>query len=242
MPFTHPLKPLLAVCALLLTAAMAPAQNLTGYRYWFNDNAATMTVVDLTATPVVDTELILNSSSLPNGHHLVTIQFRDANGHWGAPWTTMFAQRGATMNALEYWFNDDPGATIANCVFTRASAPFWQSNGATLTNNLLVSNTLVSNMTGETASGNILGIPVGSIFMSEGDDDYQFSDDLRLQAGCSGVGAGTDGTDIGIFGTSSPYKIGAMPHVPHYIRVAVAPGTDANGDLRVQVKVAAQAN
>lgn len=109
---THPFKPLLALSVLLLTAVLAQAQNLTGYRYWFNDDLATMTVVDLAAAPVVDTELTLNSASLPNGHHLVTIQFRDANGHWSAPWTSMFAQRGTTVNELEYWFNDDPGTTV----------------------------------------------------------------------------------------------------------------------------------
>lgn len=134
------------------------------------------------------------------------------------------------------------GAVISNSIFTSTSAPFWQSSGSTLTNNLLVSTGLVSNMSGYTASGNILGVPVGSIFQSEGDDNYQFYDNLRLQASCPGVGAGLDGTDVGIYGTDSPYKDGAVPHVPHYERVGVAPGTDANGNLRVQVRVAAQAN
>jgi len=134
------------------------------------------------------------------------------------------------------------GSTITNCVFTRTSAPFWQSGGSTYTNNLLVSASLVSNMSGFTQSGNILGVPVGSIFVSEGDTDYQFSDDLHLQATCPGVGAGTDGTDMGIYGTSSPYKDGAMPHTPYLQRVAIAAGTNASGNLPVQVRVAAQAN
>jgi len=122
MRSTLPLKPLLVVCALLLMAAGVQAQNLTGYRYWFNDDLTTMTVVDIVPTPVLDTELTLNSASLPTGHHLVTIQFRDADGHWSAPWTTTFAQRGTAVSALEYWFNDDPASTVTTNL-TPGTAP-----------------------------------------------------------------------------------------------------------------------
>lgn len=133
-------------------------------------------------------------------------------------------------------------AIVSNSIFTRPSPPFWQSNGATLTNNLVVSEDLTSNMSGFIANGNIIAVPVGTIFVSEDDASYQFSDDLHLQGTSQGVGAGTDGTDMGIYGTSSPYKDGAVPHTPHFERVEVAPATDASGNLRVQVRVAAQGN
>lgn len=97
----------MAIGLAMLCLGHAEAQNITGYRYWFNDNVAAATVVNLTATPVVDQNLSLNSSTLPVGHHLVTLQFRDADGLWGAPWTSQFVQRGTTVNALEYWFNDE---------------------------------------------------------------------------------------------------------------------------------------
>ncbi len=158
---------------------------------------------------------------------------------------TGFGSGGLTMLnsvCLGTLIGNSPNSTVMNSVFTRTSAPFWQSGGMTITNNLLVSAALVSNMSGYVASGNILNVPVGSIFQLEGDSDYQFSDNLRLQSSCPGVGAGTDGTDMGIYGTDSPYKEGAIPHVPHFRRVSVAPGTDANGNLRVQVNVAAQTN
>lgn len=134
------------------------------------------------------------------------------------------------------------GSFVSNSVFTRTSAPFWQSGGMTMTNNLLVSGSLVSNMGGYTESGNILGVPVETIFMGEGDTDYQFSDDLHLQSTCPGVGAGTDGTDMGIYGTDSPFKEGGIPHTPYFRKVAIDPGTDADGNLRVNVRVAAQGN
>ncbi len=133
-------------------------------------------------------------------------------------------------------------ATVNNSIFTRPSAPFWQSNGMSFSNNLIVSPTMTSNMSGFTESGNFAGQDVNSIFVSEDDTDYQFSDDLHLQGSSPGVGAGTDGTDMGIHGTSSPYKEGAMPHVPLFRKVDTATGTDANGNLPVRVTVAAQAN
>ncbi len=128
---TH--TPLIAACALLLSAATADAQNITGYRYWFDDNVASATTASLAPTPVADAELTLNSAALPPGHHLATIQFRDADGHWGAPWTEHFVQRGTTVNAIEYWFNDDIGGAITASVTPGASPQITAPlNAATL--------------------------------------------------------------------------------------------------------------
>ena len=113
---------MLGVCLGLLIAGAAQGQNITGYRYWFNDDVSTATVVDLTAAPVVEAELVLNSAALPAGHHLATIQFRDADDHWGAPWTEHFVQRGGTVNALEYWFDDAVGDAVSASV-TPGTAP-----------------------------------------------------------------------------------------------------------------------
>ena len=122
MRHTHITRYLLAAGALHLAVCSVQAQNITGYRYWFDDDAASITVVDIPATAVVDTELILNSTALPTGHHLATIQFRDANGHWGAPWTSHFVQRGTTVDAIEYWFNDEAADAITANV-TPGAAP-----------------------------------------------------------------------------------------------------------------------
>lgn len=115
-------KHLLGTCLALLMAGAVQGQNITGYRYWFNDDVSAATEVDLAASPVVEAELVLNSAALPVGHHLATIQFRDADGHWGAPWTEHFVQRGATVNALEYWFDDEVGDAVTAGV-TPGTAP-----------------------------------------------------------------------------------------------------------------------
>ena len=129
---------------------------------------------------------------------------------------------------------------ISNSIFTRTTAPFWQSNGMVLTNNLLVSSALVSNMTPGSAVGNVLGVAATDIFISEDNTDFDWYDDLRLQPTSVGVGMATDGTDVGIYGTNSPFKPGGVPYNPHFRSAVIAPATNPNGDLPVNIRVAAQ--
>ena len=133
-------------------------------------------------------------------------------------------------------------ATISNCVFTRSNAPIWQSNNTTVSNCIFSASQVFSNSQDTTSIGNILGQSPTAIFVSELDGSYQFTDDVHLAGNSPGVGAGTDGTDIGIYGTSSPYKPGGVPHVPHFRQADVAKGTAPNGNLLMNVKVAVQPN
>lgn len=135
------------------------------------------------------------------------------------------------------------GFTAENSVFTRTSAPFWQSSGAILVNNLLVSTALVSNMTaGAGSTGNVLGVAANSIFIDEADNNFTWDDDLHLQATSEGVGMATDGSDVGIHGSASPFKPAAVPFNPHFSSAAIAPSTNANSELPVNITVIAQPN
>ena len=137
--------------------------------------------------------------------------------------------------------SNSPGSTVSNCIFTRtANPPFWQSNDAILTNNLLSSPVLASNMTPAAESGNVLGVPASEIYVNEADLNFDWTDDIHLQPTCVGVGMATDGTDVGIYGTNSPFKPGAVPFNPHFRNATIAPATDVNGDLPVNIRVAAQ--
>jgi hypothetical protein len=78
-------------------------------------------------------------------------------------------------------------------------------------------------------------------FMSNADIFFQWADDLNLAAGNPGIGLGTDATDAGIYGGGS-WKPGAVPYNPHYYHVDIAPVTDGNGDLPVNITVARQTN
>lgn len=51
---------------------------------------------------------------------------------------------------------------------------------------------------------------------------------------------GTDGTDAGIYGTSSPCKDGWVPSNPHISAKTIGPSSLSNGTLPVNIKVVAQ--
>ncbi len=157
-----------------------------------------------------------------------------------------FGTGGLTMDhctVLLGRITNSPNCTVSNCVFTRTSSePFYQSNGAIITNNLIAHGGIGGNMTPGAATGNVVGVPVADMFINEPNGTFDWTDDLHLQLTSVGVNMATDGTDVGVYGTSSPYKPGGVPYNPHFRSAAIAPATNGNGDLPVNIRVAAQPN
>jgi hypothetical protein len=139
-------------------------------------------------------------------------------------------------------FRNTSGATISNSICTATNYPVYQSNGVTFTNCLFSGTTYTGNSSDEIITNCPLNVPPADIFINQTDNDYQFSDDLHLAPASGGIGAATDGTDIGIYGSSSPYKPGAVPFNPHLRSATIAASTDENGDLPVNIRVVAQPN
>lgn len=125
-------------------------------------------------------------------------------------------------------------ATISNCVFTGSNPPIWQSNYTTVSNCIFSASQVFSNSSDTVSIGNIVGQSPTTIFVNEVDGFYQFTDDVHL--------AGGNQNGIGLYGNSPQYKPGAVPHVPHFRQVEVAKGTEPNGELLMNVKVAVQPN
>ena len=103
-----------------------------------------------------------------------------------------------------------------------------------------------------TGSGNIHSVGATNIFTSITGNIYSFSydNDYHLKLGTTGTaedgtvgvsisGTATDGTNAGIYGTSLPYKEGAVPYAPH-IQSATVDNQAVSGNLGVQITVAAQ--
>ncbi|MEO6977558.1 MAG: hypothetical protein ABI113_04235 [Mucilaginibacter sp.] len=92
------------------------------------------------------------------------------------------------------------------------------------------------------------GTPISlqSIFInfdsSNTNGDNIYKADLHIQNGSIYKNAGTDGTDIGIYGGAFPWKAGSIPFNPHFQTLKIAPQTDSSGNLKVQITVAAQNN
>lgn len=140
-------------------------------------------------------------------------------------------------------FDGNANMVVENCIFTAtyATGPLFQCSNATVTNSLFTSNAIAADPN-LISIGNQVGVPAASIFVNETDGSYQFTDDLHLAVGCVGIGAADDGTDIGLYGSSSPYKPGAVPFNPHFSSATIAPATNPNGDLPVSIRAAAQPN
>lgn len=134
------------------------------------------------------------------------------------------------------------GATVRNTISTSTNYICIGCNGATFTNNVVAAPIVAMSSSGVTQANNIVGADPSTFFVSESDDIFQFSDDLHMAPGSPGTGHGTDGSDVGIFGSSTPFKPGSVPYNPHFRSAVIAPATTANGDLPVNIRVAAQTN
>ncbi|MEO7080910.1 MAG: hypothetical protein ABIY71_05250, partial [Flavobacteriales bacterium] len=134
------------------------------------------------------------------------------------------------------------GFLIKNSVLLSLNEGTFQSSGA-MNNCLLVADVAGSGVgSNVTVSNNIYG-QTGTIFVNDANTaDFQWSDDLNLASGSPGIGAADDGTDIGIYGSASPFKAGAVPYNPHYRQATIATSTNPNGDLPVNIRVATQPN
>ncbi|MCC7331890.1 MAG: hypothetical protein IT232_04695 [Flavobacteriales bacterium] len=115
----------------------------------------------------------------------------------------------------------------------------WGGNGNTFQNNVFV-NAAPSYGTTFTALNNYTNIPQANIFVNQTGAAFDYSNNYHLQNPVTYLG--TDGTQVGIYGGTFPYKEGAVPSNPHIQQKNIAPTTDSNGDLQIQIKVAAQEN
>ncbi len=139
---------------------------------------------------------------------------------------------------LFHGLQDCDNALVKNSVFYPTSAPMFNAT-ATWNNCLFSSPAPVANVSG---TNNIFNQPFNGIFVDQTDAYFQWTDDLHLSAGSPGMNAADDGTDIGIYGSASPSKLGAVPYNPHFSQASIATSTNPNGDLPVNIRVATQPN
>ncbi len=121
---------------------------------------------------------------------------------------------------------------------------------ASLEKNSIIKNNLNGGLNGVNnygtqGSGNFLGSEaelLENVFVNyTGSFDSQTSD-LHLIISSPFANAGTDGTDLGIYGGAYPWQDGSVPFNPHIVTKQIAPVTDSNGNLQITIKVKAQDN
>jgi len=127
--------------------------------------------------------------------------------------------------------------TVRNSIFASSSVALFQCLGASVQNCMTYNDAFFGNSSGFTISNSFTS--EANPFADQANDEYDFTDDLNIASG-SALGGALDGTDMGIYGSSVPAKLGAVPYNPHFIEVEIAPSTDGDGSLPVSIKVQAQ--
>jgi hypothetical protein len=89
-------------------------------------------------------------------------------------------------------------------------------------------------------AGNIENVAANLIFQNQSGNTFAFQQNYHLKPTSPGINAGTDGTDVGIYGGPLPFKDGSLPVNPHYRMRMVSGTTNAAGQLPVHFKAAAQ--
>jgi hypothetical protein len=89
-------------------------------------------------------------------------------------------------------------------------------------------------------AGNIENVAANLIYQNQSGYSFVFQQNYHLVPASPGKNAGTDGTDVGIYGGPLPFKDGSLPVNPHYRLRMVSGTTTAAGQLPVHFKVAAQ--
>lgn len=94
--------------------------------------------------------------------------------------------------------------------------------------------------TGAIDNNNYKGVSLSTVFVSQSGFVFNYTDDYHIQTAAAITYLGTDSTEVGIYGGLFPFKEGAVPLNPHIQFKNIARQTTVNGDLNIQIKVAAQ--
>lgn len=89
----------------------AQAQQIDGYRYWFDDDITTTVSTSVGATDELGLIASWPTGPMDPGFHRVSFQVRDTNGDWSAPQTRYFTRGQQAITAYRYWVNDNTGAS-----------------------------------------------------------------------------------------------------------------------------------
>lgn len=149
------------------------------------------------------------------------------------------------QNQFGSFINSSSNNVFENNVFINPASSF---NGGgninnTFNNNLFVldSATLYSMNTSGTNSNNIFNQNPSNIFVNLiPNAQWTSAQNFHLKPGSAGIGKGKDGTDIGVYGTSLPFKEGGIPLNPHIRSAVIAGTTNSAGKLSISINVAAQ--
>ncbi|MCX7696375.1 MAG: hypothetical protein N2Z72_01620 [Bacteroidales bacterium] len=190
---------------------------------------------------LIEQNVILSNADFSNTTHLVfrnnIFQNRFHHGYYALISNNIFLRS-------PYWswyggvpiYNTDYSIIRNNIFFSETvGVGFLECENNQILNNLFIT---TPDYTSNFSSGNYHDYPQSSIFINCPNNTFDYSYNYHLQN--PAVLLGNDGTQVGIYGGSAPWKEGSVPKIPHIIQKNIASQTDSNGMLNIQIKVGAQ--
>jgi len=131
-------------------------------------------------------------------------------------------------------FSSTNNMVIENNIFYQA-LPQGATNCAFNNNITFMNNDNVIPGPNNVGSGNMVDVDPMYVNFPFLGAPFSYSHDYHLQAGSPGINAGTDGTDIGVYGGMMPFEIGDNPYIPQMMEVTLPSGSSvpAGGTLNV---------
>ncbi|MFC1546987.1 right-handed parallel beta-helix repeat-containing protein [Candidatus Neomarinimicrobiota bacterium] len=105
-------------------------------------------------------------------------------------------------------------------------------DGTASFSNTTVLNNICNETQFDTTGSNQQNVDMNTVFMGSGSYDGRW----QLAAGSPALGAGTEGTDCGMFGGSAPYVLSGIPTIPHIYYLTVPSAAEPGALLQVRVK------
>jgi len=88
--------------------------------------------------------------------------------------------------------------------------------------------------------GNYFGIPQANIFVNQTGNTIDYTHDYHLKSPTTYIG--TDGTQVGLYGGTAPFKDKGYPTNPQILKKTIGDKTDNNGNLPINFTIKAQGN
>ncbi len=131
-------------------------------------------------------------------------------------------------------YNGMTGGASTNNIFSNNLITPSGFSGYLPTTTFAGASSQISNIIDSSMNHTFDSIPNCVNFQTQATFANQFK--LQLKTTSLGHNAGDDGTDVGIFGGTSPWKAGAIPNNPHIYYKLINGTTNTNGDLPVNIK------
>lgn len=189
--------------------------------------------LSLIGNVLMNTVNIQNATNVMIANNIFNVSLINTNGNQIS--NNIFLSHSEPWNV--YAFSGNNNIVNNNISLITTNHGFASGSSNVFNNNLFVSSAPHYSTT-PTTIGNYTGIAQTAIFVSQTGSSFNYSHNYRLQSPATYLG--TDGTQVGIYGGTFPYKEGAVPLNPHIQLKNIAPTTDANGNLQIQIKVEAQ--